>query len=120
MKKFMSATIKWYWISTAQQMGFLPISLPPTVLLSLPSVRHSIRRTTGETYTRVVFDLTGKMEYKVTPNAAKNQVTLAFEQVEIKSITSSHSGSTETVTINASGADRRNSDHHAGPLPYGY
>lgn len=58
----------------------------------------------GETYTRVVFDLTGKMEYKVTPNAAKNQVTLAFEQVEIKSITSSHSGSTETVTINASGA----------------
>ena len=58
----------------------------------------------GETYTRVVFDLTGKMEYKVTPNAAKNQVTLAFEQVEIKSITSSHSGNTETVTINASGA----------------
>ncbi len=58
----------------------------------------------GETYTRVVFDLTGKMEYKVTPNAAKNQVTLVFEQVEITSITSSHSGSTETVTINASGA----------------
>lgn len=58
----------------------------------------------GETYTRVVFDLTGKMEYKVTPNAAKNQVTLAFEQVEIKSITSSHSGNRETVTINASGA----------------
>ena len=58
----------------------------------------------GETYTRVVFDLTGKMEYKVTPNAVKNQVTLAFEQVEIKSITSSHSGNTETVTINASGA----------------
>ncbi len=52
----------------------------------------------------MVFDLTGKMEYKVTPNAAKNQVTLAFEQVEIKSITSSHSGNTETVTINASGA----------------
>ena len=52
----------------------------------------------------MVFDLTGKMEYKVTPNAAKNQVTLAFEQVEIKSITSSHSGSAETVTINASGA----------------
>ena len=58
----------------------------------------------GETYTRVVFDLTGKMEYTVTPNAAKNQVTLAFEQVEITSITSSHSGSTETVTINATGA----------------
>lgn len=58
----------------------------------------------GETYTRVVFDLTGKMEYKVTPNAAKNQVTLAFEQVEIQSITSSHSGNKETVTINASGA----------------
>ena len=58
----------------------------------------------GEIYTRVVFDLTGKKTYEVTENAAKTQVVVAFEQAVIQDITTSHSGTTETVVIHADGA----------------
>lgn len=57
--------------------------------------------TNGETYTRVVFDLTGKRAYSIQENSEHTKLTLTFQKPNVQSVTTAHSGNTDTVVITA-------------------
>lgn len=57
----------------------------------------------GVTYTRVVFDLTGKKSYTITQSADKSKLTIAFKSVTVSDIAIRHNSSTERDVIEVKG-----------------
>ena len=57
--------------------------------------------TNGETYTRVVFDLTGKRTYNIQENSEHTKLTITFQKPNVQSVTTAHNGNTDTITITA-------------------
>lgn len=55
----------------------------------------------GETYTRIVFDLTGKRAYTIQENSEHTKLTVTFQKSNVQSVTTAHSGNTDTITITA-------------------
>lgn len=55
----------------------------------------------GETYTRVVFDLTGQRAHTIQENSEHTKITLTFQKPNVQSVTTTHSGNTDTITITA-------------------
>lgn len=58
----------------------------------------------GEVYTRIVFDLTGKKEHTVKADANNTQLTLSFGATEVNKITVANNGNMDTVAIHSNGA----------------
>ena len=57
----------------------------------------------GTTYTRVVFDLTGKKNYTITQSADKSKLTIAFKSVTVSDIAIRHNSSTDRDIIEVGG-----------------
>ena len=58
----------------------------------------------GETYTRVVLDLTAKKTYSVTENADGTKVIVTFDKVEVEDISCSHKNEKDIIEIESDGA----------------
>ena len=57
----------------------------------------------GTVYTRVVFDLTGKKNFKLTTNEDKSKLTIAFKSVTVSDIAIRHNSSTDRDIIEVGG-----------------
>ncbi len=57
----------------------------------------------GTTYTRIVFDLTGKKEYTIQENIDKTQISIKFTQVTVKDVTAVNNGNVDSVIIRTDG-----------------
>lgn len=60
--------------------------------------------TAGESYTRVVFDLTGKKDYTVTQSSDKTKVYVEFSQTVVTDIDTSSTSSADIVKITGDGS----------------
>lgn len=68
------------------------------------AIRTAYHTGDGQTYTRVVFDLTGKKDYTVTQSADKTKVTVAFSQTVVTDIDAKNTSSADIVTIKGDGS----------------
>lgn len=60
--------------------------------------------TVGESYTRLVFDLTGKKDYTVTQSSDKTKVYVEFSQTVVTDISASSTSSADIVKITGDGS----------------
>lgn len=58
----------------------------------------------GQVYTRVVLDLTGKQSYEVTQSADKTSVSVTFDRVRVDGFSAEHRRDTDIIEIEGDGA----------------
>lgn len=83
-------------------------SLPGEITKTNSDIVTGIRTATHEnnddSFTRVVFDLSGKKKYEVTQSADKKNITISFGKTTVDKISAVHSQNKDIITIGGTGS----------------
>ena len=66
--------------------------------------RTATHENNGDSFTRVVFDLSGKKKYEVTQSADKKNITISFGKTTVDKISAVHSQNKDIITIGGTGS----------------
>lgn len=67
-------------------------------------IRTATHENNGDSFTRVVFDLSGKKDYEVTQSADKKNITISFGKTTVDKISAVHSQNKDIITIGGTGS----------------
>ncbi len=67
-------------------------------------IRTAVHENNGDSFARVVFDLSGKKDYQVTQSADKKNIIISFDKTTVNKITADHSQNKDIITIAGTGS----------------
>ena len=82
----------------------LPGEITKTNSDIVTGIRTATRENNGDSFTRVVFDLSGKKDYEVTQSADKKNITISFGKTTVDKISAVHSQNKDIITIGGTGS----------------
>lgn len=81
----------------------LPSEITKTNSDIVTGIRTATHENNGDSFTRVVFDLSGKKDYEVTQSADKKNITISFGKTTVDKISAVHSQNKDIITIGGTG-----------------
>lgn len=82
----------------------LPGEITKTNSDIVTEIRTATHENNGDSFTRVVFDLSGKKKYEVTQSADKKNITISFGKTTVDKISAVHSQNKDIITIGGTGS----------------
>ena len=82
----------------------LPGEITKTNSDIVTGIRTATHENNGDSFTRVVFDLSGKKDYEVTQSADKKNITISFGKTTMDKISAVHSQNKDIITIGGTGS----------------
>ena len=82
----------------------LPGEITKTNSDIVTGIRTATHENNGDSFTHVVFDLSGKKKYEVTQNADKKNITISFGKTTVDKISAVHSQNKDIITIGGTGS----------------
>ena len=82
----------------------LPGEITKTNSDIVTGIRTATHENNGDSFTRVVFDLSGKKKYEVTQSADKKNITISFGKTTVDKISAVHSQNKDIITIGGTGS----------------
>lgn len=82
----------------------LPGEITKTNSNIVTGIRTATHENNGDSFTRVVFDLSGKKDYEVTQSADKKNITISFGKTTVDKISAVHSQNKDIITIGGTGS----------------
>lgn len=82
----------------------LPSEITKTNSDIVTGIRAATHENNGDSFTRVVFDLSGKKDYEVTQSADKKNITISFGKTTVDKISAVHSQNKDIITIGGTGS----------------
>lgn len=82
----------------------LPSEITKTNSDIVTGIRTATHENNGDSFTRVVFDLSGKKDYEVTQSADKKNITISFGKTTVDKISAVHSQNKDIITIGGTGS----------------
>ena len=82
----------------------LPSEITKTNSDIVTGIRTATHENNGDSFTRVVFDLSGKKDYEVTQSADKKNITISFGKTTVDKISAVHSQNKDIITIDGTGS----------------
>lgn len=82
----------------------LPGEITKTNSDIVTGIRTATHENNGDSFTRVVFDLSGKKDYEVTQSADKKNITISFGKTTVDKISTVHSQNKDIITIDGTGS----------------
>lgn len=82
----------------------LPGEITKTNSDIVTGIRTATHENNGDSFTRVVFDLSGKKDYEVTQSADKKNITISFGKTTVDKISAVHSQNKDIITIGGTGS----------------
>lgn len=82
----------------------LPDEITKTNSDIVTGIRTATHENNGDSFTRVVFDLSGKKDYEVTQSADKKNITISFGKTTVDKISAVHSQNKDIITIGGTGS----------------
>lgn len=82
----------------------LPSEITKTNSDIVTGIRTATHENNGDSFTRVVFDLSGKKDYEVTQSADKKNITISFGKTMVDKISAVHSQNKDIITIGGTGS----------------
>lgn len=82
----------------------LPSEISKTNSDIVTGIRTATHENNGDSFTRVVFDLSGKKDYEVTQSADKKNITISFGKTKVEKISAVHSQNKDIITIGGTGS----------------
>lgn len=82
----------------------LPCEITKTNSDIVTGIRTATHENNGNSFTRVVFDLSGKKDYEVTQSADKKNITISFGKTTVDKISAVHRKNKDIITIGGTGS----------------
>lgn len=82
----------------------LPGEITKTNSDIVTGIRTATHENNGNSFTRVVFDLSGKKDYEVTQSADKKNITISFGKTTVDKISAVHRKNKDIITIGGTGS----------------
>lgn len=82
----------------------LPGEITKTNSDIVTGIRTATHENNGDSFTRVVFDLSGKKKYELTQSADKKNITISFGKTTVDKISAVHSQNKDIITIGGTGS----------------
>ena len=82
----------------------LPGEITKTNSDIVTGIRTATHENNGDSFTRVVFDLSGKKDYEFTQSADKKNITISFGKTTVDKISAVHSQNKDIITIGGTGS----------------
>ena len=82
----------------------LPSEITKTNSDIVTGIRTATHENDGDSFTRVVFDLSGKKDYEFTQSADKKNITISFGKTTVDKISAVHSQNKDIITIGGTGS----------------
>lgn len=82
----------------------LPGEITKTNSDIVTGIRTATHENNGDSFTRVVFDSSGKKKYEVTQSADKKNITISFGKTTVDKISAVHSQNKDIITIGGTGS----------------
>ena len=82
----------------------LPSEITKTNSDIVTGIRTATHENNGDSFTRVVFDLSGKKDYEVKQSADKKNITISFGKTTVDKISAVHSQNKDIITIGGTGS----------------
>jgi len=82
----------------------LPSEITKTNSDIVTGIRTATHENNGDSFTRVVFDLSGKKDYEVKQSADKKNITISFGKTTVDKIFAVHSQNKDIITIGGTGS----------------
>lgn len=82
----------------------LPGEITKTNSDIVTGIRTATHENNGDSFTRVVFDLSGKKDYEVKQSADKKNITISFDKTTVDKISAVHSQNKDIITIGGTGS----------------
>ena len=82
----------------------LPGEITKTNSDIVTGIRTATHENNGDSFTRVVFDLSGKKDYEVTQSADKKNITISFGKTTVDKISAVHGQNKDIITIGGTGS----------------
>lgn len=82
----------------------LPGEITKTNSDIVTGIRTATHENNSDSFTRVVFDLSGKKKYEVTQSADKKNITISFGKTTVDKISAVHSQNKDIITIGGTGS----------------
>lgn len=82
----------------------LPGEITKTNSDIVTGIRTATHENNGDSFTRVVFDLSGKKKYEVTQSADKKNITISFGKTTVDKISAVHNQNKDIITIGGTGS----------------
>ena len=82
----------------------LPGEITKTNSDIVTGIRTATHENNGDSFTRVVFDLSGKKDYEVTQSVDKKNITISFGKTTVDKISAVHSQNKDIITIGGTGS----------------
>lgn len=82
----------------------LPSEITKTNSDIVTGIRTATHENNGDSFTRVVFDLSGKKDYEVTQSADKKNITISFGKTTVDKISAVHGQNKDIITIGGTGS----------------
>lgn len=82
----------------------LPGEITKTNSDIVTGIRTATHENNGDSFTRVVFDLSGKKDYEVTQSADKKNITISFGKTTVDKISAVHSQNKDIIIIGGTGS----------------
>lgn len=82
----------------------LPGEIKKTNSDIVTGIRTATHENNGDSFTRVVFDLSGKKDYEVKQSADKKNITISFGKTTVDKISAVHSQNKDIITIGGTGS----------------
>lgn len=82
----------------------LPGEITKTNSDIVTGIRTATHENNGDSFTRVVFDLSGKKDYEVKQSADKKNITISFGKTTVDKISAVHSQNKDMITIGGTGS----------------
>lgn len=82
----------------------LPSEITKTNSDIVTGIRTATHENNGDSFTRVVFDLSGKKDYEVTQSADKKNIAISFGKTTVDKISAVHSQNKDIITIGGTGS----------------
>lgn len=82
----------------------LPGEITKTNSDIVTGIRTATHENNGDSFTRVVFDLSGKKDYEVTQSSDKKNITISFGKTTVDKISAVHSQNKDIITIGGTGS----------------
>lgn len=82
----------------------LPGEITKTNSDIVTGIRTATHENNGDSFTRVVFDLSGKKDYEVTQSTDKKNITISFSKTTVDKISAVHSQNKDIITIGGTGS----------------
>ena len=82
----------------------LPSEITKTNSDIVTGIRTATHENNGDSFTRVVFDLSGKKDYEVKQSADKKNITISFGKTTVDKISAVHRQNKDIITIGGTGS----------------